>query len=421
MKSKYFLLLALFFTACSLSTDPEASLAGISGVPYDNFEKALTIDSVKLQWKSKFTPVKISLYNNSEILLSEVQFPDSKIKQVSDSLWIARVGGLKPKNNYKWQVSVKDEKNKVLKGPLWSFQFLPGGIVKGRVLKFVNKKITLPHNVNVYFNVYDLYNIGDTTKTRSNFSISDDGTKPLDKEYVWDVKRVNPQLYTKIVLMLDASYSVKSSPEFAKMKQEAAEFVYKFLTTKSGLKEIELWKFSDKPEKLTNFTSDKTELVTAINAINDKTRSTNLYGAVVTGTESFENVVSKDKVVKTLIVIFTDGNDTQGSRTLGDALKAIKNKNIILVNTDESEQYKYYLNELTTFLSYLKNEHTKILDFVNNFHNKTELVSKSMYRLIYFSPKRGNKNHELKIILKNSGFQNGGAILNVNYASDGFY
>lgn len=423
MKSKYLTLLLTIFViaACSLSTEPDSPLNGVPSVPYDNIEYPLTSDSVKLEWKSRFAPVKITLFDNSDAVILEVNYPDEKIDSFSDSVWVAKFGGLKPKDFYKWQVIVKDEANNLVTGPVWSFQFLPGGIVEGRVLKFVDKEILLPHNVNLFFNVFDLYYNGDTTKSRNDFTISDDGVQPQDEEYVWDIKQVNPAYQTKIVLILDASYSVKSSPEFVKMKKEASDFIEKFLSTESSSKEIELWKFSDKVEKLVEFTSDKSVLLSAVNSITDDVRSTNLFGAVIEGSESWRKIIAKDKITNTLVIVFTDGNDTQGSKTLGEARNAVKEKNVILVNTDESEQYKYYLNELTTYPSYLKNDHLEIIDFVNDFHKSVRLTSKSLYQLIYFSPKRGNKTHDLRVILKDSGYQNPGSILNVQYSSDGFY
>lgn len=424
MKIQKLLILFLcgLFTACSLSTDPSPIDLDISSVPYDNEEHPFTTDSINLYWKCKNNPTKISLFDDSGNLIEEIAPPNSRLESLSDSSWTVGFKGVKPRTYYKWQVIVADTKGTVITGPMWEFQFLPGGSTEGRILKFLEQNVYLPHNIEVAYQVVDLYGKGDTSKTRSHFTITDDDTQPLDEEYVWNVKRLDPPYYSKIILLLDVSYSIKSSPEFIKMKDEAYQFVDKFLPSAPDLtKRIELWKFSDTMEKLVSLTPDKLKLLPVIKSLKDSVLSTDLYGSVIKSVDQYQDLISKNEVIQTLVIVFTDGSDTQGRRTLNEARTSIIDRHIVMVNTDVTETYSYYLNELTNYPKYLDNNHVDVLNFVNDFHINTMLVSKSIYGLYYFSPKRGNKMHDLSIILKNQAYLGHGSIIKTTYSSDGFY
>lgn len=412
----------LIFAACSLSTDPDLVEPDISSVPYDDQVQPYTADSVNLYWKCKNHPLSITIYNADGTEIERITPPSSRIDTLSDSSFTVGFRGLKPRNSYKWQVIVEDKNNTVITGPMWDFQFLPGGETEGRLLKFLHQDVFLPHNVNVYFQVQDLYGVGDTTKIRKDFRITDEGTAPLDVEYIWDIQRINPPYYSKIVLLLDVSYSIKSSPEFIKMKDEAYKFVDNYLpSTLDQTKQIELWKFSDHTYQMVSLTPDKSQLLPVIQSLSDTVFSTDLYGSVIKATDEYENVITKDDVVQTLIVVFTDGSDTQGRKTLNQARLASIGKNVIYVNTDESNTYRYYLNELNTYPNYLSNDYKEILEFVNAFTYNTEIISKSIYGLFYNSPKRGNFVRDLSIILNAQAYMGPGSIIKTNYSSDGFY
>ena len=99
----------------------------------------------------------------------------------------------------------------------------------------------------------------------------------------------------------------------------------------SKQQEVALYKFSSEPEKILDFTSDKDLLKTAINSIGGGFATTNLYGAVIGGVSQWEDFVSNDKIIQGSLVLFTDGNDTQGSSTLADALNAIGDKKVYTI------------------------------------------------------------------------------------------
>ena len=420
--SAIFILIIL--ASCNLTTDPklDPSDYDISSVPYDNQVHPFSGDSVNVYWKCKHPPLKISFFDQSQNLLEAIIPPSSRLDTLSDSSWTVGFGSVKQREVYKWQITVKDDKNTLITGPMWDFQFTPGGNTKGRLLKFIEQNVYLPHNVQVIFQAVDLYDVGDTSLTRNNFEITDDGTHPIDEEYIWDVKRINPPYVTKIVLLLDASYSVKSSPEFIKMKDEAYKFVDTYFSAAiDSTKAIELWKFSDKMEKLADLTHNKYNVLPKIQSLNDTMITTDLYGSVIKATDQFEEELKKDKIKETLIIIFTDGSDTQGRFTLNAARSSGINKSVLIVNTDPTETYKYYLNELNTFKNYINNDHRKVLDVTRDFHKNTMLTAKSVYGLFYFSPKRGPNKHDLSIILKNDAYLGFGSVIKTTYRSDGFY
>ena len=127
--------------------------------------------------------------------------------------------------------------------------------------------------------------------------------------------------------------------------------------------------------------------------------STNLYGAVIEGVSQWEDVYSTNRVQQGFLVLFTDGSDTQGSRTLQEAINARGGKKVYALGLGD-EIDRSVLEEIgnagfipATNIGQLA---TKFADI----QSEIALAANSFYWLHYMSPKRGDKDHTLKLIIK---------------------
>jgi hypothetical protein len=130
--------------------------------------------------------------------------------------------------------------------------------------------------------------------------------------------------------------------------------------------------------------------------------------------------MTTDKIRQGLLILFTDGSDTQGSHSLGDAMAAVYNKKVITVglgNDIDPEILSrlgtagyFQINDINDINSKFQDVQRSILDYVNSF-----------YVMKYQSPKRGNFDHLLRLMIKNN--QNTGAASYIEgfYNSYGFY
>ncbi len=177
------------------------------------------------------------------------------------------------------------------------------------------------------FQVTDLENRGIDNLTIDDFEISENGEaiSKYESNMIISKRQNNPYLI-KTVLMLDNSTSISDDGTTLQDIKDAAK---NFVDNMTINQEVALYKFSDKPEQILNFTTDKSLLKSSIENINRGFATTDFYGAVIEGAKQWDDKITTDDIVQGSLVIFTDGNDTQGSHTLSEALNAIGDKRVI--------------------------------------------------------------------------------------------
>ena len=309
---------------------------------------------------------------------------------------------LKYNTRYYWQVIARLNDGTTSKGPIWSFTTAPSLSVSSNGFAMnLNKIETLiPNNVKITFQVVDLNGIGVNALKVNDFEIFED-YQPLSKTEseltILNHPTVDNQIRT--VLMLDNSTSVES--DTSKIKS-AARAVSKGIRPNQ---QIAIYQFSDKIDLLQDFTNDANLLVNAINTkYSTGIKSTDFYGAVVFGTSMWTDLFSIEKFIQGCLVIISDGNDTQGSSSLANAMNAVHNKLVFTIGLG-SELQPEILNKLGTGGSFRigqENEITKQFVIMEQSLIKT---ANSFYDLSYKSPKRGNGNHSLKIRIVGNQFK----------------
>ncbi len=287
-----------------------------------------------------------------------------------------------------------------------------------RVVEFrfrlVEHRITTeePSFVNILFQVIDSDNWGVTSLTTEHFEVREDDQVVSPTESAMRVQKreaIPHRFKLKTVLMLDTSTSVKDHLEQIK---QAAVILVENMTENQ---EIALYEFSEKPERLQDFTNDAAALTKAIREIRLGFPTTNLYGSIITGTRRWADIFTTTEVQQGFLVILTDGSDTQGSYTLSEALAARGNKNVYTIGLG-NEIDPDVLQELGNAGFFQITDVSKLADqlaerFIE-IQKRIVSFADSFYWLRYLSPKRGDREHSLAVIVKGN---------EVNYSIEGSF
>ena len=301
---------------------------------------------------------------------------------------------LKYNVQYFWRVVAKLNDGSISTGPVWNFTTLTSSSTSGNGYALLLDKIetSLPHDVKATFQVVDLAGTGVNTLNLSNFEVFEDYL-PLSKTEselnVVHHPTVTNQLRT--VLMLDNSTSIQT--DIDKIKTSAKAIV-------NGIRpnqEIAVFAFSDKVYLLQDFTNDVNSLINAIdNNFTAGVKTTDFYGAVEYGTSLWTDEFTINKIFQGCMVIISDGNDTQGSSTLADAMHAVHNKLVFTIGLG-SEIQPEILNAFGTAGSFQLGQENEITKRFSELEQSLIKAANSFYDLSYKSPKRGSGNHTLQI------------------------
>lgn len=333
--------------------------------------------------------------NKFDIYLDTIEQPVKKIAaDITEKKY--EVAGLQYGTNYFWRVVSKTPGGEEIAGPVWNFTTKPGsGGVVGPGYVLVNYEISTeqPNYVNLLFQVLDLAGKGVTNLTTSDFEVFENGSpiSPFESQLVISKRDQTQNYLQRTVLMLDNSTSL-SQNDLNEIKNAAINFVQN-LTSKH---EVAVYKFSQDPVLIVDFTDNKDLLIAAINSLTPGFPTTNLYGAIVTGASRWTDEFSLDGILKGSMIVFTDGKDTQGSSSLEEARTATQNKNVYTVGlgVDVDPDILEILGT-AGFVS-IANASELSQVFIN-INNDIILTSDSFYWLRYSSPKRGNNNHRLQL------------------------
>lgn len=375
--------------------------------PEDKSKDQLLV--LTLDWKSEGAN-KYDIYldkkNPPEILIAN----DITTKPVI-------VTNLEYGTTYYWRVIAKFDDGSKVEGPIWSFttiyQTYP--TLNGYAMNLYKIETELPSYVHVLFQVIDLNGKGVSTLTQQDFEVYEDGEPISPTESELEVKKRSEVPYKlKTVLMLDNSTSLQNNID--EIRNAAATFVNQI----TPQQEISIYQFSENPEMLINFTNNKDSLLVALQKYQLGYATTNLYGAVIKGASLWEDYFSSNEILQGTMIIFTDGKDTQGSRTLAEALNSVHKKIVFTVGLG-SEIQPEILNAIGTGGYYQISEANQLESRFKEIQESIINYANSFYLLTYKSPKRGNNNHSLTIKIKNNPYTGDGSIINGNFNSSNFH
>ncbi|MFH2029318.1 MAG: VWA domain-containing protein [Bacteroidota bacterium] len=306
---------------------------------------------------------------------------------------------------YYWKVVAIMSNGSSIVGPVWRFSTKSQHSTEpGFVLEKHSLTTTPPSDVELLFQVLDMDGKGITDLTVDDFYVyENDKIISYSESNLTITKREENKYKQKVVLLLDNSTSITQDPENPNNLQLLKDAAKGFVDNMTDQQEISVYKFSSAPEQLIGFTTstNKAAINSAIDNIGVGYATTNLYGSIIETVDDWKDFISLDSIIQGTLIVFTDGDDTQGSKTLQQALSAIGDKHVYTVGLGSEidpetleiigNQSFIGLTDITELSQALLDIQSEIKDFSNSF-----------YWLRYRSPKRGNNIVSLLLLIKDN-------------------
>jgi len=298
-----------------------------------------------------------------------------------------------------------------------------------------NEFVSPPSKVSVFYRVVDGLGEPVSGLTEDNFTILEKGRNDVDFKLISkdEADRVisdNKDIFRyNVVLLLDLSGSVINN-DLDALKISAEQFVTNLLSTKNNSTKIGIFWFDgvDVLHELVGFSDDLERLTDAINSMNQhmsNDKSTDLFGAILKGTEKAKTAVA-DNIASGFqsaasVITFTDGTDQAARYLRSDAINAVE---------DASDKLDYYTiglgneidQEVLTALgpnSALSTDNPD--DLSDKFQEIADYIfdeANSFYLFEYCTPKRdGSGTNGLRIEVKTA---EGEGAINTTFDATGF-
>ncbi len=273
----------------------------------------------------------------------------------------------------------------------------------------------LPNYVNIMFQVTDMDGVGVAGLGKEVFAVKEDDKTVSPSESFMQIRQQEVVPYRmKTVLMLDNSGSIGAN--LSQIIDAAKAMVY----DKLPKQEIAIFTFSEDPLPVIDFTTDKGELIDALESIKGGDQTTDLHGAIIAGVNHWEDYYRTDEIQQGFMVLFTDGSDTQDQYTFEEAMAARGDKQVYAVGLGDEIEPDY--------LRQIGNAGFISIDDVSELEEKFKEIQNSMagfansfYWLNYMSPKRGDKDHTLKLYIKDNPNEGANSFIEGKFNSKEFY
>lgn len=333
-----------------------------------------------------------------------------------DSLNVLFVGGLNTSTTYYWRVIAKLPNGEKVEGPVWKFSTKQqNGVSDSYIMLKKSLYTEAPSYVNILFQVLDIYGRGVDNLTTDDFELYEDGEQVSQAESNMQIRKKDETPYTlKTVLMLDNSTSVEDDID------EIRNAAIVFVNNLDPKQEVAVYKFSEEQVLVQDFTSNIAVLESAINSINVGFPTTDLYGAVIEGASRWDDIYTADKIEEGSLILFTDGEDTQGSHELDETLSSIQGKKTYTVGLG-SEIDPDVLEVLGKNGFYSITNVDALSQTFLTIQDDIKRLTNSFYRMTYTSPKRGNKEHVVLLRIKENIQTGESSYITGYFNSSGFY
>jgi hypothetical protein len=325
---------------------------------------------------------------------------------------------------YLWKVIAVTASGVKTESPVWTFTTMsdPSSqsiFINGLAINLIDQKTDpAAKTVIIDFQVVDLNGSGISNKTFdfTRFQVSEDGAPFSVEPNAVFIAHADVPYTLQTVLMVDNSTSVQ--PQNVSILQSVGNII---AGQRPANHQFQIYSFADTWLYLGS-SSVQADLQNIWNSSYkpSSVRSTDLYGAVKFGTTLWSDQYSITNINQGCMVLVTDGNDTQGSTLLADALYAVHDRLVFTVRIDDSETQPDILNAIGTGGSFALSDWSRVTDGFKNMETGVINYSQSFYTLTYTSPKRGDNDHYLSISIKDNSFGGNNSALTVKYNSSGF-
>lgn len=272
-----------------------------------------------------------------------------------------------------------------------------------------------PSFVNIMFQVTDQNHIGIDNLTTESFIVKEDNQTVSPTETFMYINKMSSIPYLmKTVLLLDNSASV--APNLEEIKNAAINLVSNMVEKQ----EVAIMVFSDATTLLTDFTDNEDDLVAAIESIELGFPSTDLYGSIIDAVSMWNDSYSIDLIQQGFLIALTDGDDTQGSHTLTQAVNAIGDKRVYMIGLG-NEINPGALEQLANpGPFYNPNQANELIEIFSEIQNDIVKFANSFYWMNYMSPKRED-NHSLKLEVTDNNNSGDDSYISSNFFAGNFY
>lgn len=394
-----------FFSACANPTnsggggDGGEDISGLSATAGD----ALLI----LKWTnptSTFDDVRLWYDSNVDGVVS------GNAVSVGADATTYNLDGLTNDTTYEIRVGTVTE-GKLSRGAVVTATPTEGGARSLRVNKYA-LSTSHPAYINAFFQVETTGGVPVTDLTSSDFVVSESGVQVTTTEAAVRIRKSDELPYTlRTVIMLDNSVSIGKN--LTQVREAAKALVAQADSANPARRDgdtgdqlFAVWSFAANVVKQIEFTSDVAALNSAIDGISLGQGSTNLYEAVETGVEEWNNSYSASSIEEGIMVVLTDGDDTGGSSTLEQALSARGSKRVITVSVNPVEPE--VLQELGNLGNLSIDSFDSLSQIFVEIQTTLEAFVNSFYSLNYLTPRAGSSSARVTIeVTKNINSESG--------------
>lgn len=412
-KCFYFLILSILISACTFNDKNNPVQVTEPGIPYNPVPADGAVGQeniITLKWSISSA--------DSFTILFDTQNPPKKVlkKNLTQNSFTTFAAG--NSTTYFWQVIAKYKNGAATSSSIWRFTTKSTNTnTPGYVMKNFGITTHEPNIIKALFQVTDLNNSGVTNLSASDFEVYEDGKKISSHESLLNVTKKDDNFFKlNTVLMIDISTSVTDDPNnLTEIKNAAKNFISNMFQQQF----VSIYTFSSKVNLVLPSTSvsEQSKIFSAIDGISPGARSTDLYGAVIEGASKLNTTLNADSIISSALVLFTDGDDTQGSHTFQQALNSIVDKNVYTIGLgpDLNPEVMTALGKNGYYSISQINQLSQTFLIIQNDLSK---LANSFYWLEYQSPKRGNFLHLLQIVIINNPLQ---SIIEAQFNSSKFY
>ncbi|NAS13213.1 vWA domain-containing protein [Poritiphilus flavus] len=300
-----------------------------------------------------------------------------------------------------------------------SFDFGDGGLGQGQpvddclnlgesdlVLSIQDQFTELPGKVSIFFKVSDTQGNPVPGLTANQFTIYEQGRNDDCFNTISaseSLARISPnsQIFNNnTLLVLDLSNSVLSS-SLDELKSASTSFINNVMPEiEDAAFQMAIYWFdgADELHALNPLTSSKTELIAAIEGIDDNISndpSTDLYGAVIKASDIADDLLKDNIANETIgavsVVLFTDGTDQASRYTEASALKKVNeaNSNISYFSIGlGAEIDTQVLADIGKTFSVFAGNKEELESTFNDISFRVSQLANSFYLFEYCTPKR---------------------------------
>ena len=225
-----------------------------------------------------------------------------------------------------------------------------------------------------------------------DFDVFDDTRKQTITIFKTDVQPIS------VVVMLDTSGSMTGNIEL--LKNAAEKFVIRLLPTDKA----RIGSFSDKIDLSATFTNDRDELVRYLHEDIDYGNPTRLWDAVDVSMTALSHETNRR-----VVLVFTDGDDTDSRKSLGDVLKRAQAEDYMIYGIGLRSHYGNVTTRPDPGLKRIATEtgggyfELKTTDELNSTFSRVADELHRQYVLGFTPGVLDGKLHKLDVTVKRSG------------------